>query len=86
MIRTEAGQGRTSREAVKMGKYKEDARYNVISMRVSDDEKATLEALTHQSCKSISRLMREAIELYARQTQSFSGRKTGRLRVELSGE
>lgn len=60
-----------------MGKYKEEARYNVISMRVSDDEKARLDALTRQNCKSISRLMREAIEMYARQTQGPQAEKAG---------
>lgn len=57
-----------------MGKHKEEARYNVISMRVSDDEKTRLKALTRQSSKSISRLMREAIEMYTRQ---LKGSRTG---------
>lgn len=74
------------RKITTMGKYKEAARYNVISMRVSDDEKAQLDALTLQSRKSISRLMREAIEMYARQTQKISGRETGRLRMERPGD
>ena len=77
MIRTRAKKHYApSRDSKSMGKHKEEARYNVISMRISDDEKATLDALTHQSRKSISRLMREAIELYARQVQDSSGSRT----------
>jgi len=48
-----------------MGKYKENAKYNVVSMRISDEEKQALEELTRHSCKSISRLMREAMLLYS---------------------
>ena len=53
-----------------MGKYKEKPKYNVVSMRVSDEEKATLKEMTLLSCKSISRLMREAIRLYAQQSET----------------
>jgi len=48
-----------------MGKYKEHPKYNVISMRISDEEKLALEEITRHSSKSISRLMREAILLYS---------------------
>ena len=48
-----------------MGKYKEHPKYNVVSMRVSDEEKLALEEMMRQSTKSISRLMREAILLYS---------------------
>jgi uncharacterized protein (DUF1778 family) len=48
-----------------MGKYKEHAKYNVISLRVSDEEKQLLEEMTRKSHKSISSLMREAILLYS---------------------
>ncbi len=48
-----------------MGKYKEHPKYNVISLRISDEEKSALEEITRNSCKSISRLMREAILLYS---------------------
>lgn len=48
-----------------MGKYKENPKYNVVSMRISDEEKLALEELTRRSSKSISRLMREAILLYS---------------------
>ncbi|ABQ24373.1 ribbon-helix-helix protein, CopG family [Geotalea uraniireducens] len=58
-----------------MGKCKEKPKYNVVSMRVSDEEKATLIEMTLQSCKSISRLMREAIRLYAQQAEAGVNRR-----------
>jgi predicted DNA-binding protein len=48
-----------------MGKYKDNPKYNVVSMRISDEEKLALEEMTRRSSKSISRLMREAILLYS---------------------
>lgn len=47
-----------------MGSYKRKPKYNVVSMRVSDEEKQVLNELTRHSSKSISRLMREAMQLY----------------------
>ena len=37
---------------------------NVISLRISDQEKKKLEKLTAQSSKSITDIMREAIDLW----------------------
>lgn len=48
-----------------MANVKDNPRYNVISMRVTDEEKATLEEVTRRTRKSISRIMREAILLYS---------------------
>jgi predicted DNA-binding protein len=53
-----------------MGKYKEHPKYNVVSMRITDDERSVLEALMRHRNKSISRLMREAIELYTPHLES----------------
>ena len=50
-----------------MGKYKVNAKYNVVCMRVSEEEKLALEELMRKSSKTISGLMREAIELYTPQ-------------------
>jgi len=47
-----------------MGKCKEQPRYNVLSIRVSDEEKAVLDELTRRDHISISKLMREAIRSY----------------------
>jgi uncharacterized protein (DUF1778 family) len=46
-----------------MGRIKERPRYNVISMRVSDEEKEALEQVTRITRKSVSDLMREAMWL-----------------------
>ena len=53
-----------------MGKYKEHAKDHVVSMRVSNEEKLALEEMTRDSNKSISRLMREAIQLYTPQLET----------------
>jgi predicted transcriptional regulator len=53
-----------------MGKYKDNAKYNVVSMRVSDEEKQALEEIMRHRRKTISDLMREAILLYAPQLQT----------------
>jgi predicted transcriptional regulator len=47
-----------------MKKYKEDPRYNVLSLRISDEEMAAMGELQRQTQKSISMLMREAMQLY----------------------
>jgi hypothetical protein len=46
-----------------MGRMRENPRYNVISMRISDAERETLEAIMDSTKKSISDIMREAMEL-----------------------
>ena len=48
-----------------MGTMKENPRYNVVSLRLSDEEKAALDKVTRQTRKSISSIMREALEQYA---------------------
>jgi predicted transcriptional regulator len=47
-----------------IGKYKKIPKYNVVSMRISDEEKRVLEEMTRLCRKSKSRLMREAILMY----------------------
>lgn len=46
-----------------MGRMRENPRYNVISMRISDEERETLEMIMDSTKKSISDIMREAMEL-----------------------
>jgi predicted DNA-binding protein len=41
-----------------------DQLQNVISLRINDDEKKTLEKLTKTTSKNISEIMREAIDLW----------------------
>ena len=46
-----------------MGKMRENPRYNVISMRISDEERAALDEIMYTTNKSVSQLMREAMEM-----------------------
>lgn len=47
-----------------MGKYKQHPKYTVVSLRVSEEEKKELQEITRSSRKTISGLMREAMQLY----------------------
>lgn len=47
-----------------MGKMRENPRYNVISMRISDEERNELESLMSLTEKSVSDIMREAMMLF----------------------
>jgi len=55
----------TSGKEMTMGSMKENPRYNVVSLRLSDEEKAELDAVTRLTRKSISTIMRDALEQYA---------------------
>ena len=46
-----------------MGAMKENPRYNVVSIRVSDDELEALQEVSKVTRKSISEIMREAMTL-----------------------
>ena len=50
-----------------MGKCKEKPKYNVLSIRVTDEEKALMDEMKQSTRKSISTLLREAIQLYSPQ-------------------
>ena len=50
-----------------MGRMSQHPRYNVISMRISDEERELLEELMHTTHKSVSDIMREAMELFRHQ-------------------
>ena len=59
-----------------MGRMRENPRYNVISMRVSDEERDHLENLMKTTHKSISDIMREAMEYFsAHYEQNENNRK-----------
>ncbi|HBA87706.1 MAG TPA: ribbon-helix-helix protein, CopG family [Geobacter sp.] len=51
-----------------MGRMRENPRYNVISMRISDAERETLELIMDTTKKSVSDIMREAMELVKART------------------
>ncbi|HIJ81928.1 MAG TPA: CopG family transcriptional regulator [Desulfuromonadales bacterium] len=47
-----------------MSYCKENPRYNVVSIRITDEEKAALELFMKASNKSASHLLREALQMY----------------------
>ena len=55
-----------------MANNKDNPRYNVVSLRVTDAEKAALDEVTRRTRKSLSKVMREAILLYSREVTLFS--------------
>jgi predicted transcriptional regulator len=48
-----------------MGKAIKSPRYNVISIRISEEERRHLNSLVERKCMSVSNLMREALAYYA---------------------
>jgi predicted DNA-binding protein len=54
-----------------MGKMRENPRYNVISMRISDEERNELESLMSMTDKSVSDIMREAMSLFKARLQTL---------------
>ncbi len=46
-----------------MGALKQQPKYNVVSMRITDEEKEMLSLMTRSSRKSVSEVMREALRL-----------------------
>jgi len=49
----------------KKNKTRTEQLQNVISLRINDDEKRALEKMTKSTSKSISDIMREAIDLWS---------------------
>lgn len=50
-----------------MGRMRENPRYNVISMRISDQEQQFLEEVMQKSRKSASEIMRAALKYLMRE-------------------
>ena len=46
-----------------MKQYKRNPRYHIVSVRVSDEERETLEKLSRECNKNVSDLMREALQV-----------------------
>lgn len=46
-----------------MGRMRENPRYNVISMRISDEEREALERIMQETSMTVSDIMREAMEM-----------------------
>jgi len=58
-----------------MGRMRENPRYNVISMRISDEERDQLEQLMNRTQKSVSDIMREAMEYFSSQYEQQRNQK-----------
>lgn len=58
-----------------MGRMRENPRYNVISMRISDEERDHLENLMQRTHKSVSDIMREAMDVFTMQLDMQEYRK-----------
>lgn len=52
-------------------KIKKEQLQHIISLRISDSERQRLERLTRATSKSISAIMREAIELWSSRQRSL---------------
>jgi predicted transcriptional regulator len=59
-----------------MGKMRENPRYNVISMRISDEERHELESLMSVTDKSVSDIMREAMSLFKTRLEGLQFERT----------
>lgn len=57
-----------------MGAIKDQPRYNVISLRISDKERELLELFVQKTHRSVSQLMREAFELQIQRTKKCNAR------------
>ena len=47
-----------------MGKHKKEPKYNVLSIRLTDEEKEFMSKMMRETRKSVSVLMREAMHNY----------------------
>jgi predicted transcriptional regulator len=57
-----------------MGKCRENTKYNVLSIRVTNQEKAAIDEMMRETRKSVSMLMREAMHQYTSFVEDDSGR------------
>ncbi len=55
-----------------MRKCKKNPKYNVLSIRVTDEEKAFMDKMKKSTRKSVSMLLREAMLLYRPQLQRLA--------------
>ena len=55
-----------------MPNSKDNPRYNVVSLRISNEEKAALDEVSQRTHKTLSTIMRGAIQLYSRDVTLFS--------------
>jgi predicted transcriptional regulator len=58
-----------------MGRMRENPRYNVISMRISDEERDELQELMSRTHKSVSDIMREAMSLFKGRLETLNAER-----------
>jgi|GEM_PF-865230 len=54
-----------------MGRYKDRPKYNVVSLRITDEEWDLLQQIKRSSMKSISEILRDSMRLAAPQMDSY---------------
>lgn len=59
-----------------MARMKENPRYNVVSMRISEEERRHLEEVMKTTNKNVSYIMREAIEYFTAQLEHKKLKRT----------
>ena len=47
-----------------MGSSRKNPRYNVVSIRINEEERRYLDSLTERNRKNVSGIIREALELF----------------------
>jgi predicted DNA-binding protein len=59
-----------------MARMKENPRYNVVSMRISEEERRHLEEVMKTTNKNVSYIMREAIEYFTAHIENKKLKRT----------
>lgn len=57
-----------------MGKYKEHPKYNILTVRVTNEQKALFDEIKRHTNKNTSVLMSEAMQYYFQRESSTIGR------------
>lgn len=55
-----------------MGRYKDRPKYNVVSLRITDEEWDLLQQIKHSSMKSISEILRDSLRLVTPHRDGYS--------------
>jgi len=59
-----------------MARIKENTRYNVVSMRIGEEELRYLKDMMEKSHNSVSHIMREALEFFAANHKEENSNRT----------
>ncbi len=58
-----------------MSNFKDNPRYNVISLRISDQEKEVINEVSRITHKTVSQIMLEAVKDYSRDVRMLAAEK-----------